>query len=64
MADVDGDAECVHRLHRLAAKFGQALPDAGIATCVTDEFEADLPGRRQNLIDGTSTSPVTNAEDS
>ena len=24
MADVDGDAECVHRLHRLAAKFGQA----------------------------------------
>lgn len=38
----------------LAAEFAEALPDAGLATCVTDESETDLGADRQNLIDGSS----------
>src|SRR5262245_44814728 len=37
----------------LAAEFAAALPDAGLATCVTDEFQTDLAGDRQNLVDGS-----------
>src|SRR5689334_5407243 len=37
----------------LEAEFAEALPDSGLATCVTDESEADLTGDRQNLLDGS-----------
>src|SRR4051812_36532654 len=37
----------------LAAEFGQALPNAGLATCVTDQYDSELPAGRQSLIDGS-----------
>src|SRR5438552_1247853 len=43
----------------LAAEFAEALPDAGLATCVTDEYDADLPAGRQSLIEGSKADHCT-----
>jgi hypothetical protein len=36
----------------LSAEFNQAIPQAGQATCVTDEYEPDVPHAWQAFVDG------------
>jgi hypothetical protein len=43
----------------LAAEFSQAVPEAGMATCVTDEYEADLPRAWQAFVDNSKVENCT-----
>src|SRR5437867_3260603 len=43
----------------LAALFGQAVPEAGLATCVTDADQADLATAWQGFMDESKAQGVT-----
>jgi hypothetical protein len=43
----------------LSAEFNQSVPEAGLATCVTDEDEPDLPKAWQQFIDNGKADQCT-----